>query len=122
MEDIWYLFGILLYVWFVVFNSNSNSNSKKKKENWQQQLTTILADSQNTGLQWIYFTTASVKKLVKDDSTEATSPNGVTDNFNKCFVNVDLTLASKISFRPYLLATICLIFLKSDKKAWMTRF
>ena len=70
------------------FNTLLTDNAKRPKQLWKT-LKTLVPNGKNT--------TTSVKRLVTEDGIDVTCPKGIADHFNNFFVNVGVTLASKVS-------------------------
>ena len=70
------------------FNNLFSEDAKRPKQLWKA-LKTLVPGGKSS--------TTSVKRLVTEDSEEVTCPKGIADHFNKFFVNVGVTLASKFS-------------------------
>ena len=70
------------------FNNLLSENAKRPKQLWKA-LKTLVPGGKSSA--------TSVKRLVTEDGEEVTCPKGIADHFNKLFVNVGVTLASKFS-------------------------
>ena len=70
------------------FNKILLNDENRPKKLWKT-LKSLVPDSKNVS--------TSVKRLVKDDGTEISFPKLIADHFNKFFVNVGVSLASKFS-------------------------
>ena len=69
-------------------NNLLSENAKRPKLLWKA-LKTLVPGGKSSA--------TSVKRLVTEDGEEVTCPKGIADHFNKFFVNVGVTLASKFS-------------------------
>ena len=70
------------------FNNLLSEDAKRPKQLWKA-LKTLVPGGKSS--------TTSVKRLVTEDVEEVTCPSGIAYHFNKFFVNVGVTLASKFS-------------------------
>ena len=70
------------------FNNLLSEDAKRPKQLWKALKTLVPGGKSSAN---------SVKRLVTEDGEEVTCPKGIADHFNKFFVNVGVTLASKFS-------------------------
>ena len=70
------------------YNETLSQHEKRPKQLWKI-LKSMVPNKNNKD--------ASIKRLVQDDGSEITCPKGIADHFNKFFVNVGVSLASKFS-------------------------
>ena len=70
------------------YNETLSQHEKRPKQLWKI-LKRMVPNKNNKD--------ASIKRLVQDDGSEITCPKGIADHFNKFFVNVGVSLASKFS-------------------------